>query len=82
MDERVERDQIDIYSVSLDGAVFEKSPYSGANGGQCVEVATNVPGIIAVRDSKNPNGPVLRFTPGEWDAFQRAIGDGLFRPTA
>ncbi len=43
-----------------------KSSYSSGTGGQCVEVARNVPGVVAVRDSKDPGGPVLRFTAGEW----------------
>jgi Domain of unknown function (DUF397) len=34
-----------------------KSTYSGSNGGNCVEVADNLPGIVAVRDSKDPDGP-------------------------
>lgn len=42
-----------------------KSSYS-ANTGNCVEVAHNIPGTVAVRDSKNPDGAVLRFTPDEW----------------
>jgi hypothetical protein len=31
-----------------------------------VEVARNIPGTVAVRDSKDPDGPILRFTPDEW----------------
>jgi hypothetical protein len=42
-----------------------KSSYS-ANSGDCIEVARNIPGIVAVRDSKDREGPVLRFTAGEW----------------
>lgn len=41
---------------------FVKSSYSSGNG-ECVEVARNVPGTVAVRDSKQPGGPVLRVTP-------------------
>jgi hypothetical protein len=40
--------------------------FSNAN---CVEVATLPDGMIGIRDSKNPDGPVLRFTSGEWNAF-------------
>lgn len=47
---------------------FRKSSYSGG-GNNCVEVATNVAGVVAVRDSKNPGGPVLTFTPAEWREF-------------
>ncbi|MFI9228906.1 DUF397 domain-containing protein [Streptomyces rimosus] len=45
-----------------------KSSYS-SNGGQCIEAATNLAvshGVIPVRDSKNPNGPVLTLTPDTW----------------
>lgn len=47
---------------------FVKSSYSNLSG-DCVEVARNVPAIVAVRDSKNPTGPVLRLAPAAWDAF-------------
>jgi len=50
-------------------AVWRKSSYSSGNGGACVEVARNLPGIVAVRDSKDPEGPALVFTPEEWLAF-------------
>ncbi|MFJ9244442.1 DUF397 domain-containing protein [Streptomyces sp. NPDC101776] len=49
---------------------FVKSSYSGGNAGQeCVEVARNNPTTIAVRDSKSPDGPILRLTPATWAAF-------------
>ncbi|MFJ4407017.1 DUF397 domain-containing protein [Streptomyces sp. NPDC088910] len=46
---------------------FKKSSYSGPDpaGQECVEVAVNVPGTVRVRDSKNPEGPALAFTPVE-----------------
>jgi hypothetical protein len=40
-----------------------------ANGSTCVEVARNLPGIIAVRDSKNRRGPALTFTSDQWRTF-------------
>jgi predicted secreted Zn-dependent protease len=55
--------------MDLSGAQWRKSSRSGSSGGQCVEVAANLPGMIAVRDSKNPEGPVLIYTPDEWRAF-------------
>lgn len=55
--------------MDLSGAQWRKSSRSGSNGAQCVEVADNLPGVVAVRDSKNPNGPALVFTPDEWRAF-------------
>ncbi|MGA6155020.1 DUF397 domain-containing protein [Stenotrophomonas sp. NPDC087984] len=52
--------------------VFRKSRYSGGEE-ECVEVATNVPRTVAVRDSENPGGPILRFTPAAWADFQGAL---------
>jgi hypothetical protein len=40
-----------------------------ANGSTCVQVARNLPGIVAVRDSKDPSGAALVFTPEDWRAF-------------
>jgi hypothetical protein len=54
--------------IDLSRADWHKSSYSGQNG-NCVEVATNVPGIVAVRDSKNPDRPVLVVTADAWRAF-------------
>ncbi|WP_289009410.1 DUF397 domain-containing protein [uncultured Thermomonospora sp.] len=59
--------------MDLSKAAWRKSTHSGGNMGECVEVATNLPGIVAVRDSKNPNGPVLMFTHEEWKTFLRNI---------
>jgi hypothetical protein len=47
---------------------WRKASHSGSNG-NCVEVAGSRPDAVAVRDSKDPRGPVLVFTPGEWKAF-------------
>ncbi|MEU4338280.1 DUF397 domain-containing protein [Micromonospora lupini] len=58
--------------VNLSGARWRKSTRSGSNGGECVEVADNLPGIVAVRDSKDPHGPALTFTPAAWATFVRA----------
>ncbi|MFD0657054.1 DUF397 domain-containing protein [Thermocatellispora tengchongensis] len=46
--------------------------------GQCVEVATNLPRVVAVRDSKDRTGPVLTFTHDEWKAFIGGIQRGEF----
>jgi hypothetical protein len=54
-------------------AVWRKSSYSGSNGGNCVEVARPLPVAVAVRDSKDPDGPKLIFTVADWAAFTTAI---------
>lgn len=56
-----------------------KSSYSAqGTEAQCVEVAPLTGGGMAVRDSKNPTGDVLRFTFGEWSAFVRGVRAGEF----
>jgi hypothetical protein len=57
--------------------MWTKSTRSFSNG-NCVEVAQLPDGQIGVRDSKSPHGPVLRFTPGEWDAFTAGVRNGDF----
>ena len=51
---------------------WQKSSYSGSQGGNCVEVAS-VPGTVAVRDTKNPDGPRLSVTPADWRAFTQSL---------
>jgi hypothetical protein len=55
--------------MDLTGAVWHKSSRSNGTGGNCVEVAGNLPGRVAVRDSKDPAGPALTFDPYAWRAF-------------
>lgn len=55
--------------MDLTGARWRKSTRSGSNGGACVEVADNLPGVVGVRDSKDPAGPALAFAPDTWRAF-------------
>jgi len=57
---------------------WRKASYSGNNGGGCVEVALHPAGAVAVRDSKDPDGPKLVLTPSNWRAFTRQIKDGGF----
>lgn len=52
----------------MSGAIWRKSSFSGANGGNCVEVAAATR-TVAVRDSKDPDGPVLAFGPRAWERF-------------
>jgi hypothetical protein len=55
-----------------------KSSYSDGNGGQCVEVARGLPGVVPVRDSKDPEGPALAFQADAWHAFVSAVRHGDF----
>ena len=51
------------------GTAWRKSSYSGNGGGNCVEVARNLPRAVAVRDSKDPGGPVLTIESTGWRGF-------------
>ncbi|MFQ6324773.1 DUF397 domain-containing protein [Nocardia sp. CWNU-33] len=64
-------------TVDLSRARWFKSSRSASNG-QCVEVAFLDAGLVGVRDSKNPTGTALVFTPGEWSAFTAGVQDGEF----
>lgn len=55
--------------MDLTDARWRTSTRSGASGGNCVEVADNLPGVVVVRDSKDRSGPVLAFAPATWEAF-------------
>jgi hypothetical protein len=55
--------------MDLSRLAWRKASRSTSNGGNCVEVARNLPGIVAVRDSKNPHGPVLTVEPAGWREF-------------
>ena len=55
-------------------AEWGKSSFSG--GGNCVEVARNLPGIVAVRDSKNPHGPALVISRTGWATFTDSVKAG------
>jgi hypothetical protein len=63
--------------MDLSRAEWRKSTRSGSSG-DCVEVADNLPGVVAVRDSKDPDGPALTFTRSEWTAFISAAKNGEF----
>jgi hypothetical protein len=65
--------------VDLSRAVWHKSTFSNGSGGNCVEVARKLPGIVAVRDSKDHGtGPVLSFVTDEWSAFVAGVKAGAF----
>ena len=61
--------------LDLTRAQWSKSSYSSANGA-CVEVAQNLPGIVAVRDSKDPEGPKLLISPADWQIFLGRLTGG------
>lgn len=61
-------------------ASWTKSTLSMANG-NCVEVAGLSGDLIMVRDSKDAKGPVLGFSPAEWDAFTGGVRNGEFDRT-
>jgi Domain of unknown function (DUF397) len=58
--------------IDLSRAEWRKSSYSGQDG-NCVEVARNLPGLVAVRDSKEPGGAKLAVSRGTWRAFLPAL---------
>jgi Domain of unknown function (DUF397) len=64
--------------TDLSKADWRKSSYSSSNGGNCVEVAGSLPGVVAVRDSRDPAGGALTLTRNEWAAFLAGVGDGEF----
>ncbi|MEV6385659.1 DUF397 domain-containing protein [Streptomyces sp. NPDC051773] len=53
-------------------ATWRKSSYSGGNSAECVEVSDNLPGLVPVRDSKNPSGNVVVFRAAAWSCFVAA----------
>lgn len=63
-----------VQVADLTEANWRASSRSGGNGGNCIQVA-DLPGTIAVRDSKDPDGPALFFTPAEWAAFTARVKD-------
>jgi hypothetical protein len=64
------------FEADLTNAVWRRS--GGAQTDAAVEVALLDGGNVAVRDSRKPDGDVLFFTPGEWDAFVGGAKDGEF----
>lgn len=59
--------------ADIERAVWRKSSYSGSSGGACVEVARNLPGVVAVRDSQDPDGPALVLSPAAWREFTGSL---------
>ena len=57
----------------LSATTWIKSSYSGENGGNCLEVAPEFASVVPVRDSKNPDGPVLLVQRSAWAAFVASV---------
>ncbi|MFE2049874.1 DUF397 domain-containing protein [Streptomyces sp. NPDC059459] len=60
-------------SIDLSSVQWRKSSHSSGTGGECVEVTDDLPGLVPVRDSKNPHGPALLFPSAAWSAFVGAL---------
>ncbi len=58
--------------IDLSRAEWRKSSYSSQDG-NCVEVARNLPGLVAVRDSKEPGGAKLVISQETWQVFLRSV---------
>lgn len=58
--------------IDLSRATWRASSYSSANG-QCIEVSEDFPGVVPVRDSKNPDGPALVVSADGWAEFVSAV---------
>ena len=63
--------------MDLSRAEWRKASRSSSNGGNCVEVARNLRDAVAVRDSKNPDGPKLVLPAADWQAFTASVKAGL-----
>ena len=67
--------------MDLNRIEWRKASFSTGNGGACVEVAHTGAGI-AVRDSKDPDGPRLAFTPRQWRSFTAQVKAGAISAEA
>ncbi|MDG4829831.1 DUF397 domain-containing protein [Solwaraspora sp. WMMD1047] len=65
-----------MITPDLGRAVWRKSRRSSASGSNCVEVA-ELADVVGVRDSKDPVGPVLRFSPYSWTSFTTGLRDAM-----
>ncbi|MGG7573357.1 DUF397 domain-containing protein [Streptomyces sirii] len=67
--------------LDLSTAVWRKSSHSNGDGGNCVEVTDDLPGIVPVRDSKDPHGPAIVFPAAAWSSFVSAVKDAALPGT-
>ncbi|WP_406449317.1 DUF397 domain-containing protein [Streptomyces sp. NBC_00876] len=61
------------HSPELSTAHWRSSSHSNSNGGECVEISDDFPGIVPVRDSKNPAGPALVVRATAWSDFVTSL---------
>lgn len=61
------------HSPELNCAQWRRSSYSNTNGGECVEITADFPGIVPVRDSKTPHGSVIVVPAAAWDVFVNSL---------
>jgi uncharacterized Fe-S cluster-containing MiaB family protein len=64
--------------VGLTHHAWRKSSYSSPTSNNCVEVARSMRDVVAVRDSKDPEGPKLIFAPADWEMFTASVKAGGF----
>ncbi|MFH8684638.1 DUF397 domain-containing protein [Streptomyces lydicus] len=64
--------------LDLNSARWRKSSYSNGDGADCVEVSDDFPGLVPVRDSKNPEGAALLIPAPAWNGFVTAIRSAAF----
>ncbi|GAB7033016.1 DUF397 domain-containing protein [Streptomyces sp. NPDC021749] len=67
--------------LDLSAAHWRKSSHSNGDGGSCVEVVDGLPGIVPVRDSKDPHGPAIIFPATAWSSFIGAVKDAALHGT-
>ena len=66
-----------VIVTNIAPGAWRRSSYSGG-AGNCVEIASGLPGAVGVRDSKDPAGPALVFSPRTWRAFVAKVKNGGF----
>ncbi|MER7152939.1 DUF397 domain-containing protein [Streptomyces lydicus] len=65
-----------VRRLDLSTVAWRKSSHSNPDGGNCLEVADNLPALVPVRDSKDPHGPALVFPAVAWASFVTAVKGG------
>jgi hypothetical protein len=68
---------VNMDHIEFDSSEFRKSSFSPPSNGGCVEVASR-DDMVAIRESKDPDGTVLTFTKRDWDLFVKGVKAGEF----